>query len=98
MEFSLHGGSMGSVVGEKIAEAARRSHEKKGTLVLVSASVGPTAGAGVLSSCRWQDLAAIAQLNREKASPKSPSQGPDDGGGQRRTPCRVDLVRAEPVR
>src|SRR6266567_3373550 len=37
MNFAFMGGSMGSVVGEKIARLTRRSHEKKLPLVIVSA-------------------------------------------------------------
>src|SRR5947199_4449088 len=38
LPISFMGGSMGSVVGEKIARLTRRSHEKNLPLVLVSAS------------------------------------------------------------
>ena len=38
MNFAFMGGSMGSVVGEKITRLTRRSHEKKLPLVIVSAS------------------------------------------------------------
>src|SRR6185295_17765779 len=40
MNFAFMGGSMGSVVGEKIARLARRSHEKRVPLVIVSTSGG----------------------------------------------------------
>ena len=48
MNFAFMGGSMGSVVGEKIARLARRSHEKKIPLVIVSTSGGARMQEGVL--------------------------------------------------
>jgi len=49
MNFAFLGGSMGSVVGEKIARLARRSAEKRVPLVLVTASGGARMHEGVLS-------------------------------------------------
>ena len=49
MNFAFMGGSMGSVVGEKIARLARRSVDKKIPLVLVSTSGGARMQEGVLS-------------------------------------------------
>ena len=43
------GGSMGSVVGEKIARLGQRSLERKYPLILVSASGGARMQEGVLS-------------------------------------------------
>src|ERR671911_40260 len=40
MDFAFMGGSMGSVVGEKISRLANRSLEKKHPLIIVSASGG----------------------------------------------------------
>jgi acetyl-CoA carboxylase carboxyl transferase subunit beta len=40
MDFSFMGGSMGSVVGEKLARLAQRSLERKFPLLIVSASGG----------------------------------------------------------
>src|SRR5262245_8995780 len=49
MEYRFMGGSMGSVVGEKITRAAERSLERKVPLVVVSASGGARMQEGVLS-------------------------------------------------
>ncbi|MFL5472256.1 MAG: acetyl-CoA carboxylase carboxyltransferase subunit beta, partial [Gemmatimonadales bacterium] len=66
MNFRFMGGSMGSVVGEKIARLARRSLEKKIPLVIVSTSGGARMQEGVLSLMQMaKTSAAIAQLHRE---------------------------------
>src|SRR5207244_7949504 len=49
MDFNFMGGSMGSVVGEKIARLTRRSVERHVPLVIVSASGGARMQEGVLS-------------------------------------------------
>jgi len=49
MDFSFIGGSMGSVVGEKVARAIERSVEKKMPLVIVSCSGGARMQEGILS-------------------------------------------------
>src|SRR5437879_1338929 len=49
MDFGFMGGSMGSVVGEKIARLARRSIDKRMPLIIISASGGARMQEGVLS-------------------------------------------------
>src|SRR5438093_647542 len=49
MDFNFMGGSMGSVVGEKIARLTRRSAERRIPLIVVSASGGARMQEGVLS-------------------------------------------------
>src|SRR6267378_67960 len=49
MDFSFMGGSMGSVVGEKIARLTRHAIDKRSPLILVSASGGARMQEGVLS-------------------------------------------------
>ena len=49
MEYRFMGGSMGSVVGEKITRAAERAVDRKVPLIVVSASGGPACRRG---SCR----------------------------------------------
>src|SRR5438874_7602337 len=49
MDFNFMGGSMGSVLGEKIARLTRRSAERHVPLVIVSASGGARMQEGVLS-------------------------------------------------
>ncbi|MDQ3812182.1 MAG: acetyl-CoA carboxylase carboxyl transferase subunit beta, partial [Chloroflexota bacterium] len=63
MDFAFMGGSMGSVVGEKIARLGERSLERKYPLVLVAASGGARMQEGVLSLMQMAKTAAvIAQL------------------------------------
>src|SRR6185295_14061660 len=62
MDFAFMGGSMGSVVGEKIARLARRSAEKRIPLILVSTSGGARMQEGVFSLMQMaKTSAAIAQ-------------------------------------
>ena len=49
MDFAFMGGSMGSVVGEKISRLGQRSLERKFPLVIISASGGARMQEGVLS-------------------------------------------------
>ena len=49
MDFEFIGGSMGSVVGEKVARAARRALEQEKPLVVVCASGGARMQEGILS-------------------------------------------------
>lgn len=49
MDFSFIGGSMGSVVGEKVARAVDRAYERKIPLILVSASGGARMMESVIS-------------------------------------------------
>ena len=48
MNFRFMGGSMGSVVGEKIARLARRSADKKIPMILFVPPVAPDAGRSIL--------------------------------------------------
>src|SRR5689334_18713907 len=59
MDFAFMGGSMGSVVGEKIARAGQRSLEKKHPLILVSASGGARMQEGVLSLMQMAKASAV---------------------------------------
>src|SRR5688500_5428631 len=65
MNFAFMGGSMGSVVGEKVARMARRSVDRKIPFVLVSASAGARMQEGTLSLMqRAKASAAIAGMYR----------------------------------
>ena len=84
MNFSFMGGSMGSVVGEKIARLARRSHEKKVPLVIVSTSGGARMQEGVLSLMQMaKTSAALAQLHRDAIPYVSILTDPTTGGVSR---------------
>jgi acetyl-CoA carboxylase carboxyl transferase subunit beta len=97
MNFKFMGGSMGSVVGEKIARLARRSLEKKIPLVIISASGGARMQEGVLSLMQMaKTSAAIAQLNRESIPYISILTDPTTGGVSASFAMQGDVILAEP--
>src|ERR1035437_3776176 len=73
MDFAFMGGSMGSVVGEKIARLGQRSLEKKFPLIIVSASGGARMQEGVLSDRTSRSWAARWAPSSAKRSPGSAS-------------------------
>ena len=67
MEFQYIGGSMGSVVGEKIVRLAEKSIEKRIPLILVSSSGGARMHEGILSLMQMAKTAsALKKLHDEK--------------------------------
>jgi acetyl-CoA carboxylase carboxyl transferase subunit beta len=58
MEYNFMGGSMGSVVGEKITLAAERAVEKKEPLIIVSTSGGARMQEGILSLMQMAKISA----------------------------------------
>ena len=63
MDFSFMGGSMGSVVGEKVTRAAERALEKKQPFVAVSSSGGARMQEGIFSLMQMAKVsAAIGKL------------------------------------
>jgi acetyl-CoA carboxylase carboxyl transferase subunit beta len=97
MNFAFMGGSMGSVVGEKIARLARRSHEKKLPLVIVSTSGGARMQEGVLSLMQMaKTSAAIAQLHRDSVPYISILTDPTTGGVSASFAMQGDVILAEP--
>jgi acetyl-CoA carboxylase carboxyl transferase subunit beta len=97
MNFAFMGGSMGSVVGEKIHRLARRSHEKKIPLVIVSTSGGARMQEGVLSLMQMAKAsAAIAQLHRDSIPYISILTDPTTGGVSASFAMQGDVILAEP--
>jgi acetyl-CoA carboxylase carboxyl transferase subunit beta len=97
MNFAFMGGSMGSVVGEKIARLARRSHEKKVPLILISTSGGARMQEGVLSLMQMaKTSAAIAQLHRDCIPYISILTDPTTGGVSASFAMQGDVILAEP--
>jgi len=63
MEYNFMGGSMGSVVGEKIALAIERAIDKKEPLIIVSTSGGARMQEGILSLMQMAKISAgLARL------------------------------------
>jgi acetyl-CoA carboxylase carboxyl transferase subunit beta len=97
MEFNFMGGSMGSVVGEKIARLARRAVEEDISLVIVSASGGARMQESILSLMQLaKTSAAIAQLSRAGLPFISILTNPTTGGVAASFAFQGDIIIAEP--
>ena len=69
MDFSFIGGSMGSVVGEKIARAGRVALERKTPLLVVSASGGARMQEGIYSLMQMAKTSAVLARLHEAGLP-----------------------------
>ncbi len=97
MNFAFMGGSMGSVVGEKIARLARRSTEKRVPLIIVSTSGGARMQEGVLSLMQMAKTSAmLAQLHQVSIPYISILTNPTTGGVSASFAMQGDVVLAEP--
>jgi len=97
MNFRFMGGSMGSVVGEKIARLARRSLDKKLPLVLVSTSGGARMQEGTLSLMQMaKTSSAIAHLGLAGIPYISILTDPTTGGVSASFAMQGDVIIAEP--
>ena len=97
MDFAFMGGSMGSVVGEKIARLGQRSLEKKWPLIIISASGGARMQEGVLSLMQMAKSAAmLAQLAERRIPYVSILTNPTTGGVSASFAMLGDAILAEP--
>ncbi|HEY0555316.1 MAG TPA: acetyl-CoA carboxylase, carboxyltransferase subunit beta [Thermoanaerobaculia bacterium] len=97
MEYRFMGGSMGSVVGEKITRAAERATERKWPLIVVSASGGARMQEGVLSLMQMAKIsAALARLRTARLPYISLLTDPTTGGVTASFAMLGDLNIAEP--
>jgi acetyl-CoA carboxylase carboxyl transferase subunit beta len=97
MDFSFMGGSMGSVVGEKISRAAERALQEKIPLIIVSASGGARMQEGVLSLMQlMKTSAAIAKLDEAGIPFISVLTDPTTGGVTASFAMLGDINIAEP--
>lgn len=97
MEFAFMGGSMGSVVGEKIARLTDRSLQKKVALVIVSASGGARMQEGVLSLMQMAKTSPLIAQLREAGIPFiSIMTNPTTGGVSASYAMQGDFNLAEP--
>jgi acetyl-CoA carboxylase carboxyl transferase subunit beta len=97
MDFSFMGGSMGSVVGEKIGRLAQRSLERKYPLVIISASGGARMQEGVLSLMQMAKASAVlAQLAERRIPYVSILTNPTTGGVSASFAMLGDAILAEP--
>jgi acetyl-CoA carboxylase carboxyl transferase subunit beta len=96
-DFSFMGGSMGSVVGEKITRAIERSIEKKMPLVIISASGGARMQESILSLMQMAKTAAALARLRELGLPYvSVLTDPTTGGVTASFAMLGDINMAEP--
>src|ERR671928_383972 len=97
MDFAFMGGSMGSVVGEKIARLGQRSLERKFPLVLVSSSGGARMQEGVLSLVQMAKSSAVLAMLAERRIPYiSILTNPTTGGVSASFAMLGDAILAEP--
>jgi len=97
MEFGFIGGSMGSVVGEKVARAIERSLAHKIPLVIVSCSGGARMQEGILSLMQMAKTSALlAQLHQEKIPFISILTNPTTAGVMASYASLGDVIIAEP--
>ena len=97
-DFSYMGGSMGSVVGEKITRLFERAHERGVPAIVISASGGARMQEGVLSLMQMaKTCAALAKLRDEAKMPYiSVLTDPTTGGVAASFAMLGDLILAEP--
>jgi acetyl-CoA carboxylase carboxyl transferase subunit beta len=97
MDFSFMGGSMGSVVGEKIARLTRHAIDKRTPLILVSASGGARMQEGVLSLMQMAKTSVvIAELQGAGVPFVSILTNPTTGGVSASYAMQGDAIIAEP--
>jgi acetyl-CoA carboxylase carboxyl transferase subunit beta len=97
MEYAFMGGSMGSVVGEKITVAIERAIDKKEPLIVVSCSGGARMQEGILSLMQMAKIsAALSRLSAARLPYISVLTDPTTGGVTASYAMLGDLNIAEP--
>ena len=97
MEYGFMGGSMGSVVGEKVTRAAERAHEARCPLIIISCSGGARMQEGALSLMQMAKIsAALARLDGRGIPFVSVLTDPTTGGVTASFAMLGDLNIAEP--
>ena len=96
-EFNFMGGSLGSVVGEKIVRSIERGIEKRAGVVIICASGGARMQEGILSLMQMaKTSAALARLHEEKLPYISVLTDPTTGGVSASIGMLGDVIIAEP--
>jgi acetyl-CoA carboxylase carboxyl transferase subunit beta len=97
MDFHFMGGSMGSVVGEKVSRTAERAIEKKQPLITVSSSGGARMQEGIFSLMQMAKVsAAIARIKESGILYISILCDPTFGGVTASFATLGDIIIAEP--
>jgi acetyl-CoA carboxylase carboxyl transferase subunit beta len=96
-EFAFMGGSMGSVMGEKVTRAAERAAETKSPLILVSSGGGARMHEGIISLMQMaKTSAAVARLGETKIPFISIFADPMMAGIAASYAFLADVIIAEP--
>lgn len=97
MDFKFMGGSMASVVGEKVARATRKAIEERRALILVSSSGGARMQEGILSLMQMAKTSGwLARLSDEGLLYISILTHPTTGGVTASFSMLGDIIIAEP--
>jgi len=97
MEYGFMGGSMGSVVGEKITRAAERALDEERPLIVISTSGGARMQEGALSLMQMAKIsAALARLHEARIPFFSILTDPTTGGVTASYAMLGDVNIAEP--
>lgn len=97
MNFAFIGGSMGSVVGEKIARTIKRAIEREIPLILVSCSGGARMQEGILSLMQMAKTSALLAILDDKKIPFiSILTNPTTAGVMASYASLGDVIIAEP--
>ncbi len=97
MDFKFIGGSMGSVVGEKISRAVDKAIKSKSPLIIISSSSGARMMEGALSLMQMAKISArLAKLADEKIPYLSVLVDPTTGGVTASYAMLGDINIAEP--
>ncbi|HRA30889.1 MAG TPA: acetyl-CoA carboxylase carboxyltransferase subunit alpha/beta [Thermomicrobiales bacterium] len=97
LDFGFLGGSMGSVVGEKVAQAFEMATDRKIPIVTITASGGARMQEGMLSLVQMAKTAAAARRAHDAHVPYiSILTNPTTGGGYASFASQGDILLAEP--
>ena len=97
MDFTYIGGSMGSVVGEKISRAIDHAIKKKTPLVIISKSGGARMMEGAISLMQMAKTSAkLTQLSKNKLPYISLCTDPTTGGTTASFAMLGDIIISEP--
>jgi acetyl-CoA carboxylase carboxyl transferase subunit beta len=97
LDFEFLGGSMGCVVGEKVALAGEQALERKHPLIIFSASGGARMQEGTLSLMQMaKTSAALARLSDAKLAFISVMTDPTTGGVAASFAMLGDIIISEP--
>ncbi len=97
MEFGFIGGSMGSVIGEKVARAIRMAKDKSFPLIIISTTGGARMQEGILSLMQMVKTSAeLALFNQKKLLYISILVNPSYAGVMASYASLGDIIIAEP--